>query len=359
VAEPAGGVPTRVVDLDWRSVAVALAGFAGTVALTGLVRSAPRTLTVATVGILLALALNPVVSRVETAARVRRPVAVGLVIAGFLVGVALLVSLLAPPAIRQAREFSTELPEVVKSLGDLPVIGDDLVKANAPARVQQWIEDLPERLSGDTTPITNAGRVALDSLLTGFLTLLVAVSLLLDGERVVQALRRLVPANRREQTERVGDLFYRLVGRYAAGSLFVAMVAGLSILIAGLILDIPLTPLLAVWVAVFDLVPQLGGAIGGIPFVALAFTVSPTTGVIAGVFFVLYLQFENHILQPIVVGRTVKLSPPATMTAALVGVSAAGVVGAMVAVPLLGAVKAAMAELRPNREESLPAGAVP
>jgi predicted PurR-regulated permease PerM len=64
--------------------------------------------------------------------------------------------------------------------------------------------------------------------------------------------------------------------------------------------------------------------------------------------FVLYLQIENHLIQPLVVGKTVKLSPPATMTAALVGVSAAGVVGALVAVPLVGAAKVAYLELRPR-----------
>jgi predicted PurR-regulated permease PerM len=346
VADDAGGVPTRVVDLDWRSVAVALGGFVALTIITGLVRSAPRTLTVATVGTLLAMALNPVVGRVEIALKVRRAIAVGFVIVGFLAAVGLLLSLLGPPAIRQARDLRQELPEVVDRLGELPVVGDDLVEADAPRRVEEWIRELPSRLSGDTTPITRAGQVALDSLLTGFLTLLVAVTLLLDGPRVVQGLRRLVPAARRLQADRFGDLFYRLVGRYAAGSLFVAMVAGLAVLVAGILLDIPLTPLLAVWVAMFDLVPQIGGAVGGVPFVALAFVVSPTTGVIAAVFFILYLQFENHVLQPIVVGKTVKLSPPATMTAALVGVSAAGVVGAMVAVPLLGALKAAAAELR-------------
>ena len=99
--------------------------------------------------------------------------------------------------------------------------------------------------------------------------------------------------------------------------------------------------------------PQIGGAVGGLAFVGLAFTESATVGLIALVFFILYLQFENHILQPLVVGRSVDLSPPATMTAALVGVSAAGVVGAMVAVPLLGAAKAIYLELRPGTTTSV------
>jgi hypothetical protein len=63
-------------------------------------------------------------------------------------------------------------------------------------------------------------------------------------------------------------------------------------------------------------------------------------------FFVLYLQFENHILGPLIVGRSVKLSPPATMTAALIGVSAGGVVGALLAVPVVASAKVVYLELR-------------
>ena len=67
---------------------------------------------------------------------------------------------------------------------------------------------------------------------------------------------------------------------------------------------------------------------------------------ICAVFFILYLQFENHVLGPLIVGRSVKLSPPATMTAALIGVSAGGVVGALVAVPVVASVKVVYLELR-------------
>ncbi|HEX4905527.1 MAG TPA: AI-2E family transporter, partial [Acidimicrobiales bacterium] len=145
---------------------------------------------------------------------------------------------------------------------------------------------------------------------------------------------------------------YRSIGQYFAGSVLVAVIAGVVVTSVGLILRVPLAPLAGAWVAVFDLVPQIGGAVGGIPFVLLGFTHSATTGIICAVFFVLYLQFENNILSPLVVGKSVDLSPPATMTAALVGVSAAGVVGALVAVPLLGAAKAVIVELRKGNLES-------
>jgi predicted PurR-regulated permease PerM len=63
--------------------------------------------------------------------------------------------------------------------------------------------------------------------------------------------------------------------------------------------------------------------------------------------FLLYQQLENHVIQPTIVGEAVDLSPPITMMAALVGASAAGVPGALVAVPLLGAAKVLALELRP------------
>lgn len=343
------------VDLDWRSVLWVLGAFVALVAFTNVVRSAPRALTVLAVGTLLALALDPVVTVLQRRMGGRRSPAVAVVVAGLLLATALATALLAPPAFRQSRDLGRDLDRVVGQIEELPMVGDDLRQAGTADSVRRWIEELPARLQGDDTPLRDAARALADGLLAAMFTVLVTVSLLLDGERLLRGARRLVPRGRRAQADRMGRLAYSTVGRYAAGSLLVAAVAGLAVLVAGLVLRVPLTPLLALWVAVFDLVPQIGGAAGGIPFVLLGLTRGAGTAVACAVFFVLYLQFENHILSPLIVGRSVKLSPPATMTAALVGVSAGGVVGALLAVPLVAAVKAVYLELRPLPAPSVPA----
>lgn len=337
----------REVDLDWRSVAVVLAAFVGLVALTGLVRSTPRTFTAVAVGTLLALALNPATSAVERRLGCRRSYAVTAVVVGFLAAASLVAVVLVPAGLRQARELQQDLPEVVESLEELPLVGPRLVEAGVPERVRRAIERLPEQLGGDAAPLQQAARSAAGGLVVALTTVLFALTLLADGPRLVRHARRLVPARRRPRVDRIGDLAYRVVGRYVAGSLLVAGLAGLAVLVVGLVLGVPLTPMLAVWVAMFDLVPQIGGAAGGIPFVLLGLTQGAGVGLACAVFFVLYLQFENNILSPLVVGQAVELSPPATMCAALIGVSAAGVVGALLAVPLLGAAKAVYLELRP------------
>ena len=346
------GVEVLDVDLDWRSVLVFLAAFVGFVTLTGLVRNAPRSLTWIGLGTLLSLALDPLISRLQSRVGGRRRVAVAAVLTGFLLAVAALVALFGPPAARQAADLGDDLPGVVADLETLPIIGDDLAKNDVPAKVEELLNELPDRLAGDTTPIENAGRSIAGGAMAAIATLLVAVTLLLDGERLLGRLRRLVPLRRRDAADRVGRLAYRSIGQYFAGSVLVAVIAGVVVTSVGLVLGVPLAPLAGAWVAMFNLVPQIGGAVGGIPFVLLGFTESATTGIICAVFFVLYLQFENNILSPLVVGKSVDLSPPATMTAALVGVSAAGVVGALVAVPLLGAAKAVIVELRKGNLEA-------
>jgi predicted PurR-regulated permease PerM len=337
-------------DLDWRSVAVLLAAFVALVAFIGLVRSAGRPLTWIGIGTLLALALDPLVSRLE--ARVgRRSMAVGIVLGGLLLALFALVALFGPPAAEQARDLSKNLPGVVNDLGTLPVIGPQLRDANVSTKVEQFLDDLPQRLNGDTTPIKNAGRSVLGGALAALATILAAITLLLDGSRLLRRIRRLVPEEHREMADRIGSLAYRTVGQYFAGSVLVAAIAGVVVTAVGLILGVPLAPLLGAWVAVFDLVPQIGGAVGGVPFVLLGLTQGAGVGLACLIFFILYLQFENNLLSPLIVGKTVDLSPPATMTAALVGVSAAGVVGALVAVPLLGTAKAIYLELRPGTHE--------
>ena len=347
----------KEVDLDWRSVVWVMVAFVALLALTALIRGAPRAIGVLAVGTLLALALDALVSRATRILGGHRAAGVTAVLLGLLALVAVAGALLIPRAIDQGRELSRDTDRVVDQIEDLPVVGDDLQRAGTADAIRRGIERVPDRLEGEDTPLVGVALSAADGLLVAFFTSLITISLLLDGQRLLRGARRLVPAPRRGQADRLGRLAYETFGRYMAGSLLVAGIAGTAVLTVGLVLQVPLTPLLAIWVAIFDLVPQIGGAAGGIPFVLLGFTRSATTGVICAVFFVLYLQFENHILSPMVVGRSVKLSPPATMTAALIGVSAGGVVGALLAVPVVAAGKAAYLELRPvDRDEPEPDG---
>ena len=152
----------------------------------------------------------------------------------------------------------------------------------------------------------------------------------------------------------MGRIIYHSFGSYFAGSLLVAVLNGLVVLTVGLVLGVPLAPIAAIWSTLTNFIPQIGGFLGGSFFVLLALTESPLTAFIAGVIFLGYQQFENNIIGPAIVGNAVNLTPPATMLAALVGGAAAGVPGALVATPLMGAAKAIYLDRRgtlPARRE--------
>lgn len=183
------------------------------------------------------------------------------------------------------------------------------------------------------------------------------MAILIDGDALVRRARRLIPPERLEAADRAGRVFYEVIGRYFAGSLLVAGIAGMVVLAAGLALGVPLAPVAAIWVFITNLIPQVGGFLGGVVFVTLAVTQSLTIGLIAAVLFVAYLNIENHVIQPAVIGERVDLSPPTTMLAALVGGAAAGVPGALVATPLVGTVKRLSMEYRGARGADPPDGA--
>jgi predicted PurR-regulated permease PerM len=146
----------------------------------------------------------------------------------------------------------------------------------------------------------------------------------------------------------VGRSVYVVIGRYAVGSLLLAVVAGCAAFGIGLALSVPLVALAALWAFLWNFVPQLGGIVGGSMLVALALTTGLGPALVATVVWLLYVQVENRVVQPVVVGRAVQLSPLTTMVVALVGVAAAGLLGAVLAIPVAAAVNAARLELRPD-----------
>ena len=340
------------VDLDWRTAMVAAIALVAAVALFGAARTARSALTWIVLGFLFALALEPVVGRLERLLH-RRWAAVLTVAVVALAGVVAVSFLVAPIAAREAGNFASDAPKLVQRVGDLPLVGDRLVKAKVPEHIQQWVQKLPGQLGTEDAPLVNAFRSALNGLTAAIATVAMVLAVLLDGRRLRNGLQRLVPAAHRGGADRALDILYMTVGRYFAGSLLIAVIAGCGILIVGLLAGVPLAPVAAAWVMVTNLIPQVGGFLGGALFVLLGATQGPTTLLICLAWFLAYQQFENHVLQPVIVGEAVDLSPPVTMVAALIGASAFGVPGALVAIPIIGTVKAVAIELgwvRPRSE---------
>lgn len=347
---PAGGGPV-VVEVDvWSLVVVAGVALAAA-AVVAVGRAATDVLTGIGVGVLVGVALSPVVSAVQRRTGRSRGFAVVVVGFGLTLAVAAVVVLVAPAAVEQSRDFSDELPQTVREMYSWPVVGSRLEEADAAGRVEEWIEDAPADI--DDATLADLGERLLGGVLSALVVLVTALGVLVDGEVVVRRFRALVPAGRRSGADRMGRIVYATFGSYFAGSLFVAVLAGLVTLSTGLLLGIPLAPVAGLWVTFTNLVPQIGGLLGGSFFVLLALTEGPLQAVVALAVFSAYQNLENNVISPAIVGRAVNLSPPTTMLAALAGAAAAGVPGALVATPLLGAIKAVYLDRRGQLDERI------
>ena len=179
----------------------------------------------------------------------------------------------------------------------------------------------------------------------------VTFAVMFDGETLIARIRGLIPAARRDRADKFGRLMYETFGSYFGGSVTVAAMSGLWTLSIGLIFDVPLAPIAAIWTMVTNVIPQIGGFLGGAFLTLLALSVSVPTAIAVCLLFVLYMNFENNVIQPAVIGNAVDLSPPVSMLAVLIG-GAAGVPGALIATPLLGSAKRIYFEIRGRTDDN-------
>src|SRR5204862_2987956 len=110
---------------------------------------------------------------------------------------------------------------------------------------------------------------------------------------------------------------------------------------------------LAMWVAIADLIPLVGATLGAIAGVAVAFFHSLGTGIGTAVFFLLYQQFENYVIQPRVMREAVNISAAAVLLAALTGATVLGFVGALIAIPIAASLKVIVQQVWLPRQESV------
>jgi predicted PurR-regulated permease PerM len=153
----------------------------------------------------------------------------------------------------------------------------------------------------------------------------------------------------------VGGRIRKTVSGYVTGNLLISVIAGTG---AGIVLALngaPFPLALALLVAILDLIPVAGGAtVAGIVLAIVAFLTSLSAGIIVVVYFIVYQLIENHMLQPLVYGRTVRLSPLVVLVAVLVGSDLAGVLGALGAIPVAGTLQTLLAELLARRGAACP-----
>jgi predicted PurR-regulated permease PerM len=223
--------------------------------------------------------------------------------------------------------------------------------------VQHWIQTNTPKLvnvgKGLASPALSVGKGAL-SLVLALLTIFVlTILLLLEGSKLRAGLLGMMVPERAERYSRVAKEVNRSVTGYMLGNFLTSLIAGIVVFVALLATGVPFPYLWALWVALVDFLPMIGGALAGIPVVLFAAFHSLSAGIVTLVVFLIYTQIENHILNPVIMSRTVKVNPLLVLLSILVGAEIGSWIGgifgafvaALLAIPAAGAIQVLVREL--------------
>jgi predicted PurR-regulated permease PerM len=250
-----------------------------------------------------------------------------------------------PTLVRQAQQGKGQIGRIVARLHLL-----NYVKEHAP-QLQTAITKLgkPSLALGKTVV---GGAVALVTI--GVLTFF----LLLEAPKLTRGILNAMRPDRSLRLRAILDEVSRTVAGYMLGNLATSVIAGLVVFVALIVTGVPFAAVLAIWVALVDFLPLVGGLLAGVPTVALAFLHSLTAGIVTLVVFLVYQQIENHVLNPVIMSRTVRLDALFVLLAILVGAELGGLVGsefggllgALLAVPTAGAIQVVAKDVWAHRQ---------
>ena len=304
----------------------------------------------------LSFLLTPLI-RLLRRAGLSHGVASTLVFVGGLLIIIGLVYLFVSPLVSSAVHFGHEVPNLIKSTrkGKGP-LGRLVFRLH----LQKYLSEGSAKLTAQVTKVLkpatalSVGAAALSDLVAIGAIAVLTLFTMLESPRLWSAFLGAFRPSTSVRLERVINESIRSVTGYMLGNFLTSLIAGVISGVTLAILGVPFALLLGAFVALVDLLPLVGGLLAGVPVVVIAAIHSVPAGIVMLVVFLVYQQIENHVLNPVIMSRTVRLNPFWVLLAVLVGAALGGkigsdlgtFVGALIGIPFGGALQVVVREIR-------------
>lgn len=334
-------------EVPWRTILATVGVVTITYILLVVALAVTRIITWVVIAGFFAFVLAPLVSRVQAKVRGRRALATSIVVFSALAGLAGLTLLFVMPVRTQLVDIITDLPGAVEDAaqGRGPI--GNLVKR---LHIESWVQHNENALTRAATRLSESPFEAAQTVFEfvfGFLTITVLTFLFLSQSKAIgRATLNLVPQRRRASAQRIAAGAVTAVSGYVIGNLLISLIAGSVAFVFLVALGVSSPVVLAIWVAFADLIPLVGAIIGAAACVIAAYLHSPTAGLLALIFFVVYQQIENSVLYQWIMSRRVNVNPVGILLSVLLAVELFGFLGALLAVPVSGAVQSIVVAVR-------------
>jgi predicted PurR-regulated permease PerM len=298
------------------------------------------------VAFFLAMALNPVVSKISSMLKTRsRVLATGIAYILVIAFLAAFIAFVVPPLVKQTADFIKEVPSSIQDYKQGNSSVADLVhKYNLNSQVDRFTSDFSHRFGDFGKPVLSTAG-AIGSAVVNTLTVLVLTFMMLvEGHGWLDRFWAVQNPAKRARRKRLASRMYKVVTSYVNAQVIIAALGGLfasiAIYILSQVFNAPVNAIaLGGIISMFALLPLIGTTLGSIVVVLACLLVSAPLALAVAVYFVIYQQIENVTIQPYIQSRGNDLTPLIVFIAALLGVGFGGILGAFVAIPAAGCIK--------------------
>ena len=342
-AEPPRAIVPRWVQLVLLPVAL--------FALWALAKAAGKVLLIFVVAAVIALILNPVVAFVQRP-RMPRGLAVLIVYVAFFLTLVGIGFLLANPISNQVRTFTDNLPHIAREANKtIATVQRDFerhgIHLNIVKQGKTALQSIQDKVAKSASKFVSFGGSLLTEAASAIfdlvLVFVLSVYMLVYGERIGKLVRRAMPDGDGTAADDYPILVQHAVSRYVGGQLLFSVLmgasAGLSLYVFGLLGIFPdgrkYALAFGMFYGVMELVPYIGPILGALPPVIVALFTDPIVGLWVALLFVGLQQLEGHVVAPQVFGHTLRINPLLVIFALLLGLQLHGIVGALIALPIL------------------------
>ncbi|HEV7934666.1 MAG TPA: AI-2E family transporter [Actinomadura sp.] len=315
------------------------------------ITNARQVLILIIVSFFIAVGLNPAVEGLQRR-RLSRRWAVALVFLGVLLVFVGFGFAIVPPLTAEITAFVDHVPSYIEQLQRNGRIHELDRRYQLLGKLQTTVTNAnfgTQAVNG----IVGVGKVVVGGLFSTLTVLILMLYFLGSLPTIKNFCYRMAPRSRRARVALLGDEILVRIGGYVAGTVTVALIAGTLAFVFLLIAGVPFALPLALIVALTAFIPMVGATVGATIVSIVAFFNGTGTGIACVIFFVIYQQVENYVIQPRVMRRAVDVHPAVTIIAALIGGTLLGIVGALLAIPIAAAIALIVREVMVPRQDTL------
>ncbi|MFK7696598.1 AI-2E family transporter [Paenibacillus sp. HJGM_3] len=292
------------------------------------------------IAVIISYVLNPIVNMLNHR-KVPRTMAVLLIYAVFVTCVIVILMNLIPMFMEQLKEMNEHMPELtMRAQGLYDGLNDNrLIPESVRTGLEKALVKLEDNFSAAITNMANGIGTTINMLLIAFIVPFLAFYMLKDFQLIEKTVLTFVPKGRRMSVIKLVKDIDTALGNYVRGQFIVCVLVGILAYIGYWAIGMPYPLLLASIVALFNIIPYMGPFFGAAPALIMATTISIKMVLLVAVINLLVQILEGNVISPQVVGRTTHLHPMTIILALLVGGELSGIVGMILAVPILAVLK--------------------